>query len=197
MIIHLKLIDEMMIASIATIWLGLVRWTYTDACRRIARRKLIWLATIGSVVPVVGVLVYAIVRPPDPLHDVHQHQLEMQALEVRLHKLRAPECPHCGYELRKGFVRCPRCAGRLKSPCPSCRHPVDLEWKLCPFCEADLSTPAIASAPDLSLALAPGTTSSRRRPLPDVQAADLRAAPRRRRRQTEGPAPRERLDAGR
>ena len=191
MIANLKLLDEVMIASIGMIWLGLVRWVYTDAGRRIARKRLVWLATLTSLVPVVGLLVYLLTRPPDSLQDVHQRQLEIQALETRLRKLGRRICPHCDYELRAGFVRCPRCAQRLKRPCPSCQLPLDLDWKICPFCESDVGTPTAIPVDGIAWKVQPGGHTQRRLTWPPLEALGLRRAARHQ------PAPRQRLDAGR
>lgn len=191
MITNLKLLDELMIASMGMIWLGLVRWVYTDARRRIEHRKLIWLATLTAFVPVVGLLVYLLARPPDSLRDIRQRRLEMYALETRLRKLGTRICPHCDYELRAGFIRCPRCARRLKRPCPSCRHPLDLDWKICPFCEADVSSPATIPVDGIAWKVQSGTPTPRRRTWPPFQVLRLRSAARHR------SPPRQRLDARR
>ena len=52
------------------------------------------------------------------------------------------ECPHCGFEVEKAFLRCPSCLRRLKEPCNVCRKPLDPRWKICPYCEAEVGAAA-------------------------------------------------------
>ncbi len=133
---------DLIILFLVVIWLALVYWTYADARRRIADPLLVGCATVASLFPFVGTLVYMIVRPPEYLEDVRERELEMQAAEARLAELGFRLCPHCDHEVEKDFLRCPNCMRKLKDPCPSCGKPLDPMWKICPYCEADVeSTP--------------------------------------------------------
>ncbi len=46
-------------------------------------------------------------------------------------------CPHCEYEVKGDYLRCPSCLRKLKDRCHSCGKAVDPAWRLCPFCEAE------------------------------------------------------------
>jgi Double zinc ribbon len=138
----LNLAVELVILFLVVIWLALIYWTYADARRRIADPLLIGCATLASVFPFVGTIVYMIVRPPEYLDDVRERELEMQAAEARLAELGYHLCPHCDYEVEKDFLRCPHCMRKLKDPCHSCGRPLDPTWKVCPFCEAEIGVPA-------------------------------------------------------
>ena len=61
----LNLAVELVILFLVVIWLALIFWTYADARRRIADPLLIGCATIASIFPYVGTIVYMIVRPPE------------------------------------------------------------------------------------------------------------------------------------
>ena len=136
---------NLLILLLVVVWLALVYWTYADARRRIADPLLIGCATVASLFPYVGTVVYMIVRPPEYLDDVRERELEMQAAEARLHSMEYFLCPHCDYELEKSFLRCPSCLRKLKDPCGRCGKPLDPEWKLCPYCEAEI--PGVTPAP--------------------------------------------------
>jgi RNA polymerase subunit RPABC4/transcription elongation factor Spt4 len=99
---------------------------------------LVICATVASLFPFVGTILYVIVRPPEYLDDIRERELEMQAAEARLHELNYMLCPHCDYEVEKDFLRCPNCSRKLRDPCISCGRPLDPTWKLCPYCEAEL-----------------------------------------------------------
>ena len=138
----LNLAVNMLILFLVVIYLALVYWTYMDAIRRIEDPMLVICATVASLFPFVGTILYVIVRPPEYLDDIRERELEMQAAEARLHELNYMLCPHCDYEVKEDFLRCPSCTRKLRDPCTSCGRPLDPTWKLCPYCEAELaSTP--------------------------------------------------------
>jgi hypothetical protein len=137
---------NVLILVLIVIWAALVFWTYADARRRIDDPMLVACATAASLFPFVGTIVYTIVRPPEYLDDVRLRDIEMTAAEARLAQLDYQLCPHCDYEVKSDYLRCPSCARRLKERCYSCGKPVDPTWQLCPFCEAEIKTAPPASA---------------------------------------------------
>jgi hypothetical protein len=140
----INLAIDLLILFLVVIWLALVYWTYADARRRISDPWIIGSATVASLFPFVGTLVYMIVRPPEYLDDVRERELEIQAAEARLAELGYHLCPHCDYEVEKDFLRCPNCMRKLKDPCPVCGKPLDPNWRICPFCESEVGTSAPA-----------------------------------------------------
>ena len=119
------------------LWLALVFWTFKDARKRIDDPIIIGVAVLTSLVlPFMGTLVYAILRPAEYLAEVRERELEMRAMEQELQSLRA--CPSCGEVVRPDFVACPSCRRQLRSACPSCERVLEPSWKLCPYCGQDL-----------------------------------------------------------
>src|SRR3954449_7385979 len=137
---------NVLILVLIVIWFALVFWTYADARRRIDDPMLVGCATAASLFPFVGTIVYAIVRPPEFLDDVRLRDVEMTAAEARLAQLDYQLCPHCDYEVKADYLRCPSCARRLKERCYSCSKPVDPQWQLCPYCEAETNAPSPSTA---------------------------------------------------
>jgi len=137
-----SLAADLLILFAIVFWLALVYWTFADARRRIQDPILIGCATVASLFPYVGTLIYVIVRPPEYLDDRHERELEIAAAEARLAESGLLLCPHCDHEVEKDFLRCPTCMRKLKDPCPTCGKPLRPEWKLCPYCEADVGAPA-------------------------------------------------------
>jgi hypothetical protein len=179
----LNLAVKLLLLFLAAIWLALVFWTFADARRRVADPLLVACASVASLVfPFLGTIVYAIVRPPEFLADVHERELEMAAAEARLHQVEGMHCPHCDFEIEKSFLRCPSCLRRLKEPCTTCGRPLDPRWKICPYCEAEVGqAPAPARqqrrAPARRAASTPGTA---RPSTPAAQAAPPRQPPQQR-----------------
>ena len=138
----LNLAVKLLVLFLVAIWAALVFWTYADARRRIGDSMLVGCAAAASFFfPFVGSIVYAIVRPPEYLEDVHERELEIAAAEARLHQVEGMHCPHCDFEVEKTFLRCPSCLRRLKEPCTVCGKPLDPRWKICPYCEAEVGQP--------------------------------------------------------
>ena len=134
----LNLAVELALLFIAVIWLALIYWTYADARRRIDDPLLVGCATIASLFPIVGTIVYMIVRPPEYLEDVRERELEIRAAEARMAEIGLHVCPYCDREVERDFVRCPHCMRKLKDPCVNCGKPLDPSWRLCPYCEVEV-----------------------------------------------------------
>jgi Double zinc ribbon len=134
----LSLAVDLLILFVAVLYLSLIYWTYADARRRIVDPMLVGCATVASLFPFVGTIIYMVLRPPEYLEDVHERELETQAAEARLDQLDQMLCPHCSYRVEPDFIRCPSCLRKLKERCASCSRPLDQAWTICPYCEADV-----------------------------------------------------------
>ncbi len=141
----LNRVVSLLILFLVVIWLALVYWTYSDARRRIADPMLVGCATLCSLFPYLGTIVYMIVRPPEYLDDARERELEIAAAEARLAELEQG-CPYCGFRVEKTFLRCPSCLRRLKEPCQTCGKPLDPLWKICPYCESEIASAPAAAA---------------------------------------------------
>ncbi len=147
---------NVLLLMLVAIWLALIFWTYNDARRRIDDPLIVLCATLASVIPFAGTIVYMIARPPEFLDDVRLRELEMEAAEARLADADHHVCSHCGHPVRSEYLRCPNCERRLKEPCHNCGRPLEAEWRLCPYCEATVRSSGAAAAP-------PATPGARRR----------------------------------
>jgi len=143
----LNLAANLLLLCAVVVWLALVYWTYADARRRIDDPLLVGCATAAALFPVVGTLVYTIVRPPEYLDDVRERELEIVGAEERLAALRRLHCPYCDAPVGHDFLRCPACLHKLKDACPSCSRPLETDWRLCPYCERERAEPAPAPGP--------------------------------------------------
>jgi hypothetical protein len=135
----LSLAVDLLILFAVVFYFALVYWTYADARRRIVDPVMVGLSTVVALLfPLVGPIVYMILRPPEYLEDVRERELEMQAAEVRLAQVNQLLCPYCDYRVEREFVRCPSCLRKLKERCVNCSRPLDQAWTICPYCEADV-----------------------------------------------------------
>ena len=107
----LNRVVSLLILFLVVVYLALIYWTYADARRRIADPMLVVCATLCSVIPFAGTIVYMIVRPPEYLEDARERELEIAAAEARLAQLETG-CPYCESEI----------AGAPATPEPSRRR---------------------------------------------------------------------------
>jgi hypothetical protein len=141
---------------VVVLWLATAFWTFKDARRRVEEPWLVGLATLlGLFPPFLGPIIYLFFRPPEYLQDVHERQLEIQAMEERLAQL-DPRCPVCRAKIDPAYLVCPVCTTRLKQACTSCGKPLDALWQVCPYC----ATPVPPVFPGLEEA--PRTATRRR-----------------------------------
>jgi RNA polymerase subunit RPABC4/transcription elongation factor Spt4 len=131
---------------------GLAIWTFRDIRSRSRDFLAQILATLLVLaVPVIGLIVYLMLRPQETLAEAYERTLEQEAL---LQAIEEPEaCPGCGERVRHDFLFCPTCHTPLKQACHACGRPLHMRWELCPFCGAEVAAeqpalvPAAAAAP--------------------------------------------------
>ena len=130
------------------LWLAIAYWALKDARARSEDAGFHMFAmVINLVVPLLGLLVYMLVRPPVTLAEQRSLELEAQALTQTARDEDARPCPACGREIERDFVLCPYCQTRFAKRCPECHRVVRLGWPLCPYCAATVEvTPAARAA---------------------------------------------------
>lgn len=120
-------------AFIFALWVAMGIWTFND----IRSRTRDWLAILLAVLlvmvfPIVGLILYTLIRPKSTLADVYDRALEEEALLRELEETHA--CPTCGVPVRDNWVFCPNCHAQLQHTCPTCNNMVRNEWAICVFC---------------------------------------------------------------
>ena len=136
-------------AFIFAFWVAMGIWTFND----IRSRSRDWLAIALAVLlvmvfPIVGLILYTLIRPKTTLADVYDRALEEEALLRELEETVA--CTTCGTPVKEGWIFCPNCHSQLQHSCPTCSNLVRNEWAICVFC----GTPQRAAAPRVSAELA-------------------------------------------
>jgi hypothetical protein len=125
---------------------GMAIWTFRDIrarSRDILAQILATLLVIG--LPIIGLVVYLMLRPRETLADAYERSLEQEAL---LQAIEEPEsCPGCGQRVKGDYLYCPACHTRLKKGCPECGRPLHLPWSLCPYCGASVLPQPLSPVP--------------------------------------------------
>ena len=117
------------------LWLACAFWVFKDARRRIDDKIVLAVAVLtGLVFGPIGLIVYAIVRPPE----------RSPTAGARARDADDGGAPHRGVALfvlqiagRDDYLVCPMCAGACA---PRARMPqaARAPWRVCPYCEADV-----------------------------------------------------------
>ena len=125
---------------------GMAIWTFRDIRARSRDVLAQILATLLVIaLPIIGLVVYLMLRPRETLADAYERSLEQEAL---LQAIEEPEvCPGCGQRVKSDYLYCPACHTRLKRACPECGRPLHLRWSLCPYCSASVAPQALEPVP--------------------------------------------------
>jgi RNA polymerase subunit RPABC4/transcription elongation factor Spt4 len=120
-------------AFLFAFWIAMGIWTFHD----IRQRTRDWLVIILAVMlvlifPLIGLLLYMMIRPKATLADVYDRALEEEALLRELEQTQA--CYNCGVPVKDVWVYCPNCHSQLQHSCPSCGSLARNDWEICVFC---------------------------------------------------------------
>lgn len=144
---------------------GLTIWTFRDIRARSRDILAQILATLlVLVLPIIGLMVYLMLRPQETLAEKYERSLEQEAL---LQAIEEPEvCPGCGQRIKGDYLYCPACHTRLKKACTACSRPLHLRWSMCPYCGTSVTPQVIepVSAPPKKQTPAKVTAQSAARP---------------------------------
>ena len=120
-------------AFVFAFWVAMGIWTFND----MRQRSTDWLAIVLAVLlvmvfPLVGLILYTLIRPRSTLAEVYDRALEEEALLRELEESVA--CPNCGTPVKDAWVFCPTCHSQLQHACPTCSTMVRNEWAICVSC---------------------------------------------------------------
>ncbi len=122
-------------AFLFAFWIAMGIWTFND----IRSRSRDWLAILLACVlvlifPLVGWVLYMMIRPKESLAEVYDRALEEEALLREIEETLA--CSNCGLPAKENWVYCPNCHNQLQHSCPNCANLVRNEWEICVYCGA-------------------------------------------------------------
>lgn len=122
-------------AFLFAFWIAMGIWTFNDIRSRTSDWLAILLACVLVLIfPIVGWVLYIMIRPRQSLAEVYDRALEEEALLREIEETLA--CPSCGVPAKETWVYCPQCHNQLQHTCPSCGNLVRNEWDICVYCGA-------------------------------------------------------------
>lgn len=133
-------------AFLFAFWAAMGIWAFND----IRSRSRDWLAIVLTVLlvlifPLIGLILYFLIRPKHTLAEVYDRALEEEALLRELEETLA--CHSCGVPIRENWVYCPNCHEQLQHSCRACGNLVRNDWEICVYCGASQQAPARIDLP--------------------------------------------------
>lgn len=123
-------------AFLFAFWIAMGIWTFNDIRSRTGDWLAILLACVLVLIfPIVGWVLYLMIRPKATLAEVYDRALEEEALLREIEETLA--CPACGVPAKENWVFCPNCHNQLQHSCPNCGNLVRNEWEICVYCGTD------------------------------------------------------------
>ena len=120
-------------AFLFAFWVAMGIWTFND----IRTRSRDWLTIILAcllvlIFPIIGWVLYLMIRPKQTLADVYDRALEEEALLREIEETIA--CHNCGIPAKENWIFCPNCHAQLQHSCQKCGNLVRNEWDICVYC---------------------------------------------------------------
>jgi RNA polymerase subunit RPABC4/transcription elongation factor Spt4 len=165
-------------AFLFAFWIAIGIWTFNDIRIRTRDWLVIILAvTLVLIFPVIGWILYLMIRPKQTLADVYDRALEEEALLRELEETQA--CTNCGVPVKEAWVYCPNCHNQLQHSCPTCGKLVRNEWEICVFCGAAQRAvmPQVGTVPTVAPQVPRSAATTASRPMPSPQTVTATAAP--------------------
>ncbi len=128
------LVIKVVTIYIALLWISLIIWVARDVINR--SNNIIFqtaMIILNILLPVFGLIIYLIIRPPKTLVERYYEDMEYNLLTDSSHQNKF-FCPSCSVSLDKDFVFCPECKEKVQRACAACKKCFEVKWEICPYC---------------------------------------------------------------
>ncbi len=122
------------LAYFSLLWLAIIIWVTRDVLQR--SKSILFQAfsiLLVIIVPILGVLLYLIVRPGKTRTERYYEELERNMMEGESQS-ELNTCDKCLTPADKDYSYCPNCGESLKKSCSKCKKTFPNVWNICPFC---------------------------------------------------------------
>ena len=119
---------------VGLLWLSIIIWVIRDSISRTNSLSFqIFAILLNIAIPLLGVVLYLIIRPGRTHIERYQEALEKQLFKEK-NEEEAETCEECMAPLDKNFIYCPHCTKKVKKTCQGCQQHFSVLWTVCPFC---------------------------------------------------------------
>ncbi len=116
------------------LWLSIIIWVTRDALQRSSSLLFQTFSILLNIaIPIIGVLLYLIIRPSKTRMEQYYEELERNMLEGT-DSGEKNTCNKCLTSVDKDYSYCPNCGDSLKKTCLKCKKSFPNFWNICPFC---------------------------------------------------------------
>lgn len=130
---YLPLILSIAAGIILIFWLAVILWAFRDIRSRSRSGWAVFFTIlVVGLLPLLGLIIYLLLRPRETLADGYDRALEQEALLQQIEEKAI--CPTCSRPTQANWYLCPTCHTHLRHPCPVCNSPLELHWDICPYC---------------------------------------------------------------
>lgn len=131
------LLQMVLLAYFGLLWLAIIIWVTRDSIHRSSSLFFQTFAIILNIlVPVLGVLLYLIIRPAKTNMESYYEELEHRLLSENADTPSA-SCEKCLTPSDAAYTFCPNCGEKMKQACRKCKKSFPTIWHICPFCGQD------------------------------------------------------------
>lgn len=163
----LQVIVALCAGTTLAFWLAMVIWTWRDIR---ARSRDIFAALLAvllvAVFPLIGLLLYLLLRPKQTLAEAYDRALEEEALLRNIEEQLV--CPNCQRAVDREWRYCAYCHTQIKKDCPACGRLLELGWSLCPYCGSPAAVPSVRPAPPIDAQAQMVSPETRKLPVVDL-----------------------------
>jgi len=124
------------ISYMGLLWLAIIIWVTRDSINRSGSLIFQTFAIlINIIVPILGVLLYLIIRPGKTNTERYYEELEHRMLMEGSGETDIT-CEKCLTLVGEDYVFCPNCGTKVKKSCDKCGKDFPNVWSICPYCGA-------------------------------------------------------------
>jgi RNA polymerase subunit RPABC4/transcription elongation factor Spt4 len=146
-------VQIIVIAYFGLLWLAIIIWVTKDA---IHRSNSVLFQTfsilINIAVPILGVLLYLIIRPSRTTLEKYYEELEQNVVDGGAGDSKNA-CGKCLTPVEPDYKFCPNCGESVKKTCRHCKSAYPRIWSICPYCgkEEEINNPELVDEVEIEV----------------------------------------------
>lgn len=130
-------IQIVVLSYFGLLWLSIIIWVTRDSINRSGSLLFqTFSILINILVPILGVLLYLIIRPGQTNLERYYEELEHKALAEGAEENNIA-CANCMTLVSKDYKFCPGCGSQVKKACKKCRKSIPTIYNICPYCGSE------------------------------------------------------------
>ncbi|MBU0577782.1 zinc ribbon domain-containing protein [Patescibacteria group bacterium] len=127
-------LQMVVIGYFGLLWVAIIIWVTRDSIHRSSSLIFQTFAILINIaVPILGVLLYLIIRPSKTNLESYYEELEHRLL-TESGEDKSISCEKCLSLVSKDYSFCPNCGEKTKKACGKCKKKFPSAYDICPYC---------------------------------------------------------------